>query len=398
MLTSIAPGLDPIFAIRSHHFPRHHSVQATLFTDRTNLSFQEQSNSPTSQRASSIMSSLTNQQQKASKTRTMVSLTQATAEGERSEGTPDTSPLSARSSPERVVAASRALIEMKSRLFTDCPDFYHWGIAPTFFSKEEVEQRVGEVTDDLPKRSTALSLKMLVARKERNAEGQAFLIKTSKGIVLSTVRHNFCQEINKKGQVEKCIGACLVFPSNETELFPFNRHRQVINWDADKNATAAVVDHSLNWKYGRELEFIVVDDEECADLMSELRNQTITPYKAVSATFEIKERMTVGIVARSYTGMLATSLQNQLAASEEGCTAQAGDVFITVGEITHVGAEHIEYSVNTVPGFSGGAVVLLDSENYCHMHVLAAHTGYSETKETNFGLLVATKVAEYEAA
>ncbi|CAB9525490.1 expressed unknown protein [Seminavis robusta] len=107
--------------------------------------------------------------------------------------------------------------------------------------------------------------------------------------------------------------------------------------------------------------------------------------------------MRVGIIACSCFGLAANTLQQGLCSGdgEEEYNAQHGDVFITVGEITHVGAEHVEYNTNTALGFSGGAAVLLDNDSEYHMCVLAAHAGYSESKGTNFGFLVAKKAKQY---
>uniref|UniRef100_A0A7S3DSH3 Uncharacterized protein n=1 Tax=Entomoneis paludosa TaxID=265537 RepID=A0A7S3DSH3_9STRA len=110
--------------------------------------------------------------------------------------------------------------------------------------------------------------------------------------------------------------------------------------------------------------------------------------------------MQVGIMARSHGGLLATFMQLGCPSGDgENATyaAQSDDMFITVGKITHVATEHIEYRVNTVPGFSGGAVVLLAPGTDEHMQVLVAHAGCSEAKGVNFGFLVAKKVKEHGA-
>jgi len=69
------------------------------------------------------------------------------------------------------------------------------------------------------------------------------------------------------------------------------------------------------------------------------------------------------------------ALLNELGPGDELYEPLPGDVFITVGTISRVGREHIEYEVNTVPGFSGAPVIVLDPDSDCHMKVIAAHAG-----------------------
>ncbi|CAB9525988.1 expressed unknown protein [Seminavis robusta] len=105
--------------------------------------------------------------------------------------------------------------------------------------------------------------------------------------------------------------------------------------------------------------------------------------------------MQVGIMAHSCVNLLARSMQKGLRSGRGNYVAQAGDKFISIGHLTHVGDDHIEYSVNTVPGCSGAPVFLLpedqgDDDNY--MKLIGIHAGFSDALGTNFGFLVAEQV------
>lgn len=120
------------------------------------------------------------------------------------------------------------------------------------------------------------------------------------------------------------------------------------------------------WKYGKELVFLPLNVP--GPLLTSIDQGGISTFEAVSTMFECKEDMQVGIMACSCVNLLAKSLEKGLRSTED-YEAQKGDTFITVGKITHVGSDQIEYSVNTVPGFSGAPVFLLAPEEEQHMNL-----------------------------
>jgi len=203
-------------------------------------------------------------------------------------GVPDDSPTKSCSSAEHIVGKSRKLLKMNSRLFTDNANFYPWGLA---HQDPDYEKKVQETTNDLLKRSLALDISMFVfstntyLADEFRGEGQAFLIDTGNGLVLATMKHNFCQEINKEGKLEECSRVVLAHPENRFIKFPFDQN--LVNWDAE-GLPASDVFEPTKWKYGSELEFIAVNHQQGSDgLLTEVAQERIKPFKAVYTTFEV---------------------------------------------------------------------------------------------------------------
>ena len=148
------------------------------------------------------------------------------------------------------------------------------------------------------------------------------------------------------------------------------------------------------WKYGKELVSVLLDKKTTDSFLhTAIENGGIRMFKTPSARFVFKEGMQVGIMACSCVGIAANSMESSLRTG--AYHAEKGDAFITVGKISHVGVDHIEYIVNTVPGFSGGPVFILNPGEDDHMKLIAIHAGYSEDLGVNFGFLVARKVAEF---
>lgn len=308
------------------------------------------------------------------------------------------SPPTSRSSAERVVEANCTLQKIAdSRLFTDHDDLLPFGLCVQNGSthQEEVER--------LLEYSVSLKNFMATSGTQLNeAEGQACFITTHHGIVMATVKHNFCTDFNNDGNVEKCLSATVRTPRSNLYTLP---QFPTLTWDARhlKHEDEGAFKFNSNddkpgagWKYGKELLLLPLSvPNQDQDLMTDIEQENIRKFEAVSTTFQIKEGMRVGIMACSCFNNLAKSLQNGLRSGNY--EAQLGDTFITVGEITHVGNDHIEYSANTVPGFSGAPVFLLMPGDEQDMKLIAIHAGYSEALETNFGFLVAEKVEKYGA-
>lgn len=207
------------------------------------------------------------------------------------------------------------------------------------------------------------------------------------------MRHHFCQEINKDGQLEEILSVVVSAPKANFP-FPFDLVPFLENWDATK-LTENDVFKPTNWKYGNELELIRVNNRQTLKLRrfrEAVDAARIKAFKSVSTNFKIEIGMRVGILARSCFGLAAKNLRSELRGGEENYQPQPGDTFIKVGTISYVGCEHIEYDINTAPGFSGGPVVLLNKDSDCHMKVVASHAGYSEHRGMNFGFLIAEKL------
>eukprot|EP00522_Entomoneis_paludosa_P010547 CAMPEP_0172448802 /NCGR_PEP_ID=MMETSP1065-20121228/7743_1 /TAXON_ID=265537 /ORGANISM="Amphiprora paludosa, Strain CCMP125" /LENGTH=262 /DNA_ID=CAMNT_0013200391 /DNA_START=8 /DNA_END=799 /DNA_ORIENTATION=- len=215
--------------------------------------------------------------------------------------------------------------------------------------------------------------------KDVQGEGQAFIIKIGREAFMVTVKHNFCSETNNDSEYEKCDKIYANFPG-VSKSYKVHLKDGLLGWDADAHEDTF---EPTGWKYGNELVKIPLGER--------LVNK-VKLFQAVSPTFRIEEGMEVGIMAHSNKGLLAESIQKQMRNIEgEEYEAQKGDIFITVGRITCVGAEHIEYDANTVHGFSGAPVFLL-SGGLDNIKVIAVHAGYSNKTGKNFGFLISPEI------
>ncbi|CAB9522642.1 expressed unknown protein [Seminavis robusta] len=222
---------------------------------------------------------------------------------------------------------------------------------------------------------------------------------------MATVKHNFCHETNKEQHREEFQVASLKSPTNANVSISMVQQRSWV-WDFDSTPkpepfTFGNENGQEGWKYGMELQFIDLAIEN-APVRESLQNN-ISAFDVVSAEFLLKEGMEVGILAHSCTDLLAKTMQESLGScvkggedgneekTEQAYEPQVGDTFITVGEIAFVGDEHVEYRVNSVPGFSGAPVFLLGGDEDNDMKIIAVHAGHSEERGTNFGFLVADK-------
>jgi hypothetical protein len=302
---------------------------------------------------------------------------------ERSQSSPkEPSPPKSRPSAERVFNRNCAIqkIAEARRLFTD-----HENLCPFGLYGDEMGSQ--GVVEELLKYSVSLQLDVVTLRKKTDAEGQACFLQTRKGIVMATVKHNFCEELNNNGSLEVCISSVVMSPGKGAEVFPFKVEpgSTLIGWDArhlthsDKHAFKFNSNGNPDaaWKYGMELEFIPMNDpNRNGELMNAFKQGDISIFEAVRTTFNCEVGMQVGIMAHSCVNLLATSMERSLHSGPEHYAAQKGDTFITVGNITHVGTDHIEYAVNTVPGFSGAPVILLTCKGEHHIQLIATCSTY----------------------
>ena len=82
-----------------------------------------------------------------------------------------------------------------------------------------------------------------------------------------------------------------------------------------------------------------------------------------------------------------SSLRNKLEQSElDQIYGEPGGISLYSGVITFVGADHIEYNINTFKGCSGAIVFLLDGDH--RGKAIAIHTGYEPLLDTNVGLKI----------
>ena len=295
-------------------------------------------------------------------------------------------------------------IAKERRLFTDHENLVPFGLS---VDNSDIHQLV---IQDLLKYSVSLKIGMITLThqekkcfQEKDAEGQGCFLQTANGIVMATMKHNFCKEISKEGHLEACRFVYVTTPGGK--LYPTMQEGfALMNWDArsltskDHGAFKFNSNEKPNaaWKYGKELEFIPLRDQDNW-LVKDLEEGNINTFEAVCTAFECKVGMQVGIMACSCVNLLATSMQRSINSGSEDYEAQQGGTFITVGTITHVGEDHVECSVNTVPGVSGAPVFLLTGGDEHHMKRIAIHAGFSEGLGENFGFLVAKKVEEYGA-
>lgn len=306
------------------------------------------------------------------------------------------SPPMARSSPERVLDGTRKIHRLESRVYTDATNFQPFGLHP---SQIDYEERLKNISKFFHSRCVSLDISMQLYHKKSDfgfhkmdCEGQAFIVKIAQEMFIVTVKHNLCSEVNKEGFFEKCVFVHFSFPGmSRCFVFPFSECEDgLLGWDADSSQDKF---EPTEWKYGNELLMIPL----CEKYVNTFKNvyARFEFLEAVSKTFEVKENMEVGIMAHSNTDLLAQSMQSQLQDAGEEYKAKKGDIFITVGKITYVGNEHIEYDANTVCGFSGAPVFLLSAgTDYAeqHMKVIAVHAGNTKTSGDNFGFLVSPKI------
>lgn len=323
---------------------------------------------------------------------------------ERSETTPKPpSPQLSRSSPERVLDGTQELKKIaESRLFTDNGDLLLFGLCA---QNSHIHQSEAE---KLLKHSVSLKLSMVIVGQDTDAEGQACFIQTRNGIVMATAKHNFGMEYNKDGILEQCHGAAVMTPGANEQYVVNSDLGALINWDArqltsgDEDAfkfNSPNANPDAAWKYGKELELIPLSIRSVC-LTEAIVQGEISTFEALSTELmsKVEVGMRVGIMANSCVNLLANSMQAGLKTGSQPYKAQRGDTFITVGTISHVGTDHIEYSVNTVPGFSGAPVFLLTPDHEeLDMKLIATHAGFSNALGNNFGFLVADKVEQYEA-
>lgn len=308
---------------------------------------------------------------------------------ERNTGPRQPSPPFSRSSPERVIDSRKTISCICSRLFTDSSDLLPFGLHPL---QEDYEVNLKKTYETFKYRCMSLQIEIMEygyagdakCLGKKDGEGQAFIFKKGEDVFMATVKHNFCSEVNMNNIFEECNNVYPVYPGSSGFVkLPFRRN--LIGWDADGGQE---VFKPTDWKYGNELLLVKLNDKYVNDVR-DIRGH-FDCFETISEPFEIKKEMNVGIMAHSNIGLLARSIKNQLTGGDDGdeeYEGMEGDIFITVGKITDVGDEHMEYSANTVHGFSGAPVFLLSPGDDHHMKVVAVHAG-NKREGYNFGFLI----------
>jgi len=223
----------------------------------------------------------------------------------------------------------------------------------------------------------------------KKGEGQAFIVKKGQQKFMVTVKHNFCSEVNQHGEYEQCFFVTSILPHATTSVCITH---DLVGWKFDENAQEKF--EPTGWKYGKEL-VVMPLVEQYFSRLDTLRD-AVECFETVSPKFHVEKDMQVGIMAHSNNGTLAANMKRCL--SSKGYEAKKGDVFITVGKITAVGEDHIQYDVNTVPGFSGAPVFLLAPGENHDMKIIAVHAGFSNEAESNFGFLVSPEILDSTTA
>ena len=308
--------------------------------------------------------------------------------------------------PERIVDHTRSVVALTGRLYTDCTTFVPFGVLN---GQGKLDQgKLAEVSNYLLCRATSLKAEMRQKKRSsdswmpRVAECQAFFVNTGSEITMVTVKHNFCHVTKMhEGELtrDKVILVDIVC-ARESLYLKFLQHQKLF-WDADKlkRKKAFMFDKEKpdeTWTYGREIQLIDLKKE--TEVMKMLNTGRIAAFDPISPFFKLEEGMEVGIMAHSPVGNIAKLIKNgtfgNRAVDHEDYQAQSGDTFVSVGKIMKVGRHHVEYDVNTVPGFSGGPVFLVRPGYSEHLKVIATHAGWSEHLGSNLGFLVAEKLAE----
>ena len=300
-----------------------------------------------------------------------------------------------RSCPERIVVQNRTIHKPvdSTRLFTDAEHFYALGIYEAPWSTEEENRRVAE---RIMKHALCLNLEMMFGDGSGGlfgTEAQACVVKMNDGYSTATAKHNFCTDLNENTLVEEEVLRVVAMSVSEP-----NRVYKIGQWSSlqedfrtsnlDSPEAFRLPGKGSIWKYGNEVVLTPLNEEHNKTLLSALANERIIPFEIADLDIEIG--MEIGILASSCSnGSLASTVQNEFRGSQYSCEESQRDTFITVGTITDVSPDHVEYQINTVKGFSGAPVFLLDpNDSTKHMKLIAVHSGYSTVLNSNFGFRV----------
>ena len=114
---------------------------------------------------------------------------------------------------------------------------------------------------------------------------------TGKGVVIATVKHNFCMEVNAENQLELFSRVLVVAPVS-THSMRFCPSPSLQNWDArylkDTDSGAFKFKSredkpNAAWKYGKEVELLPLCEGDL-QLMEAIEQGTISPFQPASAT------------------------------------------------------------------------------------------------------------------
>jgi hypothetical protein len=269
--------------------------------------------------------------------------------------------------------------------------------------------------------------KNLVTGENVHYVGQAGILRNPKNPnerVLATAEHNLGTAKNKLGEIEACISPheCSVPGGWTAEIvLPHT------GWEKHSKEHAVELRNGETWSNGFDISLGPVLDENTAESIwpddDRVRQRFLhvlcTQKKAQSwdvigdhFTYEIGLR--IGIVAynpnliatedKAFVSTCCSNVVDAVSIEDERSFSVVSqgvknakinrvfgeEVMIYTGCITHVGAEYIEYNVNTFKGCSGAMVIVLDERANADLgKVLAIHAGYQTELNTNLGFKLA---------
>jgi hypothetical protein len=211
-----------------------------------------------------------------------------------------------------------------------------------------------------------------------------------------TAKHNLASKELEDGSIITCQYTSLYLQGSgigvAIEFGDMNSSQPVIGVPLRDDATW---NRGVDVSWGQE---VTVEDlgQRRYDYIS---NNNIEHFEMIRADFDFQAHQKVGIAV--YSRFAVATFDNAVKGSnfEGEVTAEllgkifgpAGAITIYTGEITFVGEEHIEYSVNLYRGCSGAIVFLLDYDQppsvneSDHGRAIAVHAGFQDELGTNLG-------------
>ncbi|KAL3911348.1 MAG: hypothetical protein SGILL_007315 [Bacillariaceae sp.] len=341
------------------------------------------------------------------------------ANEERSDSYPKPSlPSTERNESERMMKGECNLLQLgqNTRVFTDTEELHPFGLHAQSDMEEYVRvskkwktRRFPLVIEMVQEHKAIANGKEVYVYRKMLAEGQGCLVRTPQGVVILTAKHNFCSHTNKDGVKEICKGVSVVEAATQSPfaLESDNIKELIMTYDVsnathtDENAISLNPTSGAGWKYGRDLISIPLPElTRLREFQLWIDAGLLCPFDAIGPDVVLQEGLRIGIMvcsAAPHKG-LAERIEESFAAAADYAPA-VSDTFIMVGKITHVGEDHIGYTVNTFPGFSGGPVFLLpnDEQDETYMKLVAIHAGYSRALGSKFGFLSSKELEKYAA-
>ena len=218
-------------------------------------------------------------------------------------------------------------------------------------------------------------------------EGQGSILRSPDGrhLKFSTAKHNLESGPNEYGEFEVCKWHVPVLPEH---IKGGGGHQAPITfpetgWTKTNNTLIHLRDGAASAS-GLDISF-----GPSADARSILHDSDFTPLDVVKNSFVYRVGMKVAVLVYKFGGSIEINVpgfddQTKI----PFYVGRPKDTLVLTGTITHVGKLHIEYDVNTFPGCSGSAVILLEEGHPDFLKaiaVVAGHMTYRTGMKTNIG-------------